>query len=82
VAGLSESKLARICSERLGFVFQSFNLLTRASALENIALPLYYAASGPVSRAGYGRFDRDFDRVQGDPPRHEVGPPKMRSGRV
>jgi macrolide transport system ATP-binding/permease protein len=51
VAGLSEPDLARIRSERLGFVFQSFNLLARTSALENVGLPLYYAASGPAHRA-------------------------------
>jgi len=51
VAGLRESDLARIRSERLGFVFQSFNLLARTSAIENVGLPLYYAAAGPAHRA-------------------------------
>ena len=50
VAGLKESDLAAVRSERLGFVFQSFNLLARTSAIENVALPLCYAASGPLGR--------------------------------
>ncbi len=45
VARLSEPDLARVRSGRLGFVFQSFNLLPRTSALENVALPLFYAES-------------------------------------
>ena len=51
VAALSEPDRARLRSERLGFVFQSFNLLSRTSAIENVALPLFYAASGPAGAA-------------------------------
>jgi ABC-type lipoprotein export system ATPase subunit len=42
VSRLSSDALARLRAERLGFVFQSFNLLPRTSALENVTLPLVY----------------------------------------
>jgi macrolide transport system ATP-binding/permease protein len=38
-----ESALSHLRSARIGFVFQSFNLLTRTSAMENVALPLFYS---------------------------------------
>jgi putative ABC transport system ATP-binding protein len=50
VSEMSDDELAHIRNKEIGFVFQTFNLLPRLSALENVALPLVYAGMGDKQR--------------------------------
>lgn len=75
--GLSKNQLADIRNQKIGFVFQGFNLLARTSALENVELPLLYDRSGKkldtkglaaeaLERVGLGdRMDHEPSELSG-----------------
>lgn len=50
IKNLSETEAARVRNEKIGFVFQSFNLIGYKTAVENVALPLYYRGIGRKRR--------------------------------
>jgi len=80
VAQLPEPELARIRSERIGFVFQSFNLLARTSALENVALPLFYAGSGSARHSERLTRAREALRAVGLAEREHNTPSQLSGG--
>ena len=59
VAHLSDDELAITRNKKIGFVFQNFNLLSRISALDNVALPLVYAGVGRKERVERAKYFLD-----------------------
>jgi len=63
VAGLDRKQLAALRNHKLGFVFQSFNLLSRTSALENVELPLFYTHPLRSMRERRARANEALEKV-------------------
>jgi putative ABC transport system ATP-binding protein len=68
VSHKSDAELSRIRSQNIGFIFQSFNLLPRTTAIENVELPMIYAdreisrsrAAATLARVGLAHRERHF----------------------
>src|SRR5690606_3639663 len=79
VSDMNDDEQAKIRNQRIGFVFQQFNLLPRTTAIKQVALPLMYAGYGRQERyrragealrsVGLGeRVDHRPDELAGEPP--------------
>jgi len=58
VSAMSDRQLAIIRNQKIGFVFQTFNLIQRTSALDNVSVPLFYARKGRVQEASMRALER------------------------
>jgi len=79
VSKLDRNELADIRNQKIGFVFQGFNLLPRTTALENVELPMFYAPRKPSAKEMRERAMRALDIV-GLAQRHDHTPSQLSGG--
>jgi putative ABC transport system ATP-binding protein len=58
VSSMDDATLSRLRNERIGFVFQAFNLIPRTTAVENVELPMCYGPASPVRSQAMAMLDR------------------------
>ncbi len=74
---LGEDKLAKVRNKKIGFVFQTFNLIGRLSALENVTMPMWYAGIPKKKRESRARKLLEMVGLKG---REEHGPNELSGG--
>jgi putative ABC transport system ATP-binding protein len=82
VSGLDKTQLAVIRNHRLGFIFQSFNLLAQTSALENVMLPLLYRRNDSLTEAQQKEKARQMLEAVGLGDRLNHKPQELSGGQV
>jgi putative ABC transport system ATP-binding protein len=63
VAGLNRKELAQLRNRKIGFIFQSFNLLARTTAMENVELPLFYSEPAVPLKERHRRAREALEKV-------------------
>lgn len=80
VSRLSRDKLAHIRNQKIGFVFQSYNLLAQATALQNVLMPIVYRRNGHISNAERVELARQVLTAVGLTDRDSHKPTEMSGG--
>ena len=80
VSRMNREQLARIRNQKIGFIFQSYNLLTQATALENVLMPVVYRRNGHISNRDRLELARQVLTTVGLIDREQHKPTEMSGG--